>query len=147
MACNRGEYRGLRVRGRVQAFRRPGETKDRLGVTHENSSSIYLLEATGTGKLELDTELAHVQKDMRHGYVNGMDVPVREEFDKILDSIKSDSTEPRERVEALQAKVTELEEDPKTFALARYLKAEMVHLMNTYSIKPKQYTANETKLR
>ena len=41
----------------LQAFRRPGETKDRLGVTHENSSSIYLLEAAGTGKLELTQTL------------------------------------------------------------------------------------------
>jgi|GEM_PF-4582592 len=37
----------------LQAFRRPGETKDWLGVTHETSASMWLLQAGVSGKLEM----------------------------------------------------------------------------------------------
>lgn len=37
----------------LQAFRRPGETKDTLAVSHENSSSIWLLNIGAAGRLEV----------------------------------------------------------------------------------------------
>ncbi len=100
-----------------------------------------------TGKLELNTELATVQKDMRHGYINGLQVADREKLNEILDTVKGDSMEPRERVDTLQARISELEEDPKHLPLVRYLRAEMTHIMNSHQIQPRQYSAHETKLR
>lgn len=42
----------------LQAFRRPGETRDRLAVTHENTGTIWLLTASsGTGLLAVEQAL------------------------------------------------------------------------------------------
>ena len=38
-----------------------------------------------TGELKLDQDYAHVQKDFRHGYQNGLDPDARSELYKILD--------------------------------------------------------------
>ncbi len=100
-----------------------------------------------TGKLILETDGAKIKEDMRHGYINGLSAENREEFNSILDSVKDDNTDPQERAERLQTKLTELEEDPRKLPLTRYLRAEMVHIMNTYNIKPNEYAVHESKLR
>jgi hypothetical protein len=41
----------------MQAFRRPGETRDRLGVTHENSNAMWILAANATGSLAVTETL------------------------------------------------------------------------------------------
>ena len=41
----------------LQAFRRPGENKDRLAVTHENSAAMWLLNTGATGTLEVGQTL------------------------------------------------------------------------------------------
>lgn len=100
-----------------------------------------------TGKLELDTDMPTVQKDMRHGYINGLKVEERAKLNEILDAVKGDAKEPRERIDMLQGRITELEEDPRNLPLVRYLRAEMTHLMNSHGIQPKQYSAHEAKLK
>lgn len=100
-----------------------------------------------TGKLRLDQEYAHVQHEMRHGYINGLPAEDREQLYRILDEVKGDTTDPRERVEKIGAHLAEIESDPTRLPLTRYLRAEMAHIMNTHNIRPREYTANEIKAR
>jgi hypothetical protein len=100
-----------------------------------------------SGRLTVERETKAVQHDLRHGFINGLSVEERQQFDAVLDDIKGDSTAPAERVAALRAKLDELEQDPHNLKLTQYLKSEMLHLMNTFNIKPKTYTVFETKVR
>ena len=100
-----------------------------------------------TGQLKLESDLKVVQHDMRHGYLNGLNPETRKQLYDILDEVKAANDDPAKRVEAMAKKLSELLEDPHNLTLARYLKAEMTHLMNTFGIKPREYSINESKAR
>jgi hypothetical protein len=100
-----------------------------------------------TGKLSLELDPATVKDEHRHGYINGLSPENRQSLYEILDKVKADSSDPAERVEVMRQKVEELEQDPRNLHLTRYLKAEMVHIMNTYGIRPREYSIYESKVR
>jgi hypothetical protein len=100
-----------------------------------------------TGKLTVDTDNETVKRDMRHGYLNGLTDTQRAELNTILDSVKTNTEDPTERISALETKVRELESDPRQIGLSKYVKAEMVHMMNSHGIKPREYTVQEIKVR
>lgn len=100
-----------------------------------------------TGKLQIDSDITSIKKDMRHGYINGLSVDQRSALNEILDTVKSATEDPAERVSQLDAKAKELELDPKNLGLTSYVKAEMVHIMNSHGIKPREYSVHEAKLR
>ncbi len=110
----------------------PGIVKDRSSVT---------------GKLTVDTDNQSVKREMRHGYLNGLSDTQRVELNQILDSVKSSTEDPNERIVVLESKVRELEGDPKQIGLSKYVKAEMVHIMNSNGIKPREYAVQESKIR
>jgi hypothetical protein len=100
-----------------------------------------------TAQLLLDQDYEHVQEDMRHGYINGLSGETRAQLNEILDDVKGATDDPRERVDAMQAKLTEIDGDPTKLPLSRYLRAEMLHVMNAHNIKPKEYSVQELKAR
>lgn len=101
-----------------------------------------------TGKLKLEEDRVKVHEATRHGYLNGIEPDKRAEFYKILDEVKADTVDdPATRVEKLQTRVSELEADPTQRVLARYLRAEMVHIMNSHGLKPKEYVVDESIVR
>ncbi len=100
-----------------------------------------------SGQLTLESDTAKVQNDMRHGYLNGLSPESRKQLYDILDEVKENSTQPGDRVEAMRQRLEELQKDPRNLTVSRYLQAEMVHLMNTYSIRPKEYSIHESKAR
>lgn len=100
-----------------------------------------------TGKLSLEADPEKVKEDHRHGYVNGMTVETRRDLYAILDQVKAESADPAERIEKMRLKLEELDQDPRNLHLSRYLKAEMVHIMNTHNIRPREYTMFENKVR
>lgn len=100
-----------------------------------------------TGKLKIDSETAAVKTDMRHGYINGLSSEQRTELYEILDTVKSSTEDPIERISQLDAKTKELEQDPQKIGLTSYVKAEMVHIMNSNGIKPREYSIHEAKIR
>ena len=100
-----------------------------------------------TGKLKVDTDNQTVKREMRHGYLNGLTDPQRAELNEILDTVKNTSEDPAERISALETKVRELESDPRQMGLSKYVKAEMVHIMNSNGIKPREYSVQESKIR
>lgn len=100
-----------------------------------------------SGKLVLEQDQQKVRGDARHGYLNGMSQETRSELYGILDAVKGETEDPGERVEKLRVKLGEIEEDPHKLNLARYLRAEMTHIMNTYQIRPREFTIHESKVR
>ena len=100
-----------------------------------------------TGQLQLDTSVKAVQTDMRHGYLNGIEPEQRDALYGLLDEVKGQSEDPEQRVELLRAKLTELEKLPQNYVLARYVRAELAHLMNTHDIRPRLYGVGEDKIR
>lgn len=101
---------------------------------------------TETGVLNLETNLGKVQEQMRHGYINGLTPEKREELYNILDKVK-ENKDPAARVQELGQKLTELEVDPRNHVLTRYVKAEMLFVMNAHNIRPTNFSVDEAKAR
>lgn len=99
------------------------------------------------GMLRLDTDLKEVQKQTRHGIVNGLSIETRGRFEEILDRVKEDKKDPKERVEALTEILKELELDPANHTLTQYVRSELSFIMNTHGIKPREYSVHESKAR
>jgi hypothetical protein len=87
-----------------------------------------------------------VRKAHRHGYINGLSVEQRREFDAFLDDVKK-IEDPEKRIEEIQKKVTELNHDPRQQRLSKYLSSEMAHLMHTSGIKPRVYEIDQDLVR
>lgn len=100
-----------------------------------------------SGQLVLESDPGVVKRETRHGYLNGLSPEVRQQFYEILDEIKGNTEDPGERINVLNAKLFDLEQDPRNIQLTRYLRAEMNHIMNTYNIRPREYTMDESKAR
>ncbi len=100
-----------------------------------------------TGKLVLSQDQQQVRVDFRHGYLNGMSEETRLELYGILDAVKAETADPSERLEKLRVKLEEVDVDPRKVHLARYLRAEMTHIMNTHQIRPREFSAQEGKVR
>lgn len=101
--------------------------------------------ATGMTTLNRDPET--VIHGTRHGYINGLEPEKREQLFAILDEVKSASVDPEERVSKLREVLGEIEQDPKNLGLARYVRAEMTHIMNSYGIKPREYLIHDSRIR
>ena len=93
-----------------------------------------------SAQLVLESDPDVVRQQTRHGYLNGLSPEVRQQFYEILDTVKGDSEDPETRINQLNTKVAELEQDPRNLQLSRYLRAEMNHIMNTFNIRPREYS-------
>ena len=100
-----------------------------------------------SGTLKLDAELKSVQEQTRNGIINGLPEDLRGKLNQIVDGIKESSADPKERVERLGGVLNELEKDPTQITLARYVRGEMHFLMNTFGIKPREFSIHESKAR
>lgn len=123
----------------------------RVGVgdsvfTRAGDPGIVKARHNDTGTLDLEIELPKVQEAARHGYLNGLSPETRQQFYTILDKVK-ENDDPAARVRDLSLKLGELEQDPRNHVLSRYIKAEMLYIMNSNGIKPTSYTVDETKSR
>ena len=109
----------------------PGVIKDRKVQSGE-----YVLDPKGA-------TLAEVQK---RGYINGLSADLRQEFNAVMDQVR-DIPEPEKRVNMLSEKIEEKKTvgDPKSRLVAKYLNAEMQHIMLTNNITNRQYTIEELK--
>lgn len=91
-----------------------------------------------SGEVVLTTDKEVLKEQYRHGLINGMDEELREEFNDTMDDIREEE-EPKERIADLKEQIEELETDPEQRFMAKYLRSELNHLMNTHRIKPKEY--------
>jgi hypothetical protein len=97
-----------------------------------------------SAKLELSNEKEKLNEATRHGYINGLTETTRGEFNSIMDSFK-DIEDPKERTVEMRTQLTELEKDPRKHRIAKYVRAEMLHVMNTYGIKPTNFTVDTAR--
>ncbi len=100
-----------------------------------------------TAQLVMESDPEILKNDTRHGYLNGLSLEVRQQFYQILDEVKGETENPTERINTLNTKLFDLEQDPRNLQLTRYLRAEMNHIMNTFNIRPREYTMDESKAR
>ncbi len=100
---------------------------------------------TGVATLERDPET--VINGTRHGYLNGLEADKRQQLYEILDEVKGSSEDPEERVMKLREVLQEMELDPRNQNLARYVRAEMTHIMNSFGLKPREYSIHESRIR
>ncbi|MEZ4741706.1 MAG: hypothetical protein R3B45_04545 [Bdellovibrionota bacterium] len=90
-------------------------------------------------RLSVDASKQAVEKNHRHGYINGLQQHERDEFLSVMDKI-AEIEDPKEKMDALNQRITQAKSDPKQLHLISYLESELFHVMNTYGIHPKQYT-------
>ena len=102
---------------------------------------------SATGITKLDREPGNVKHNSRHGYINGLSRENRKIFNEILDDIKASTADPEERIQKLRDHLNEIEGDPRQLILARYLRSEMVHIMNSHGLKPKEFTMHDSRVR
>lgn len=98
-----------------------------------------------TNNLKVQTTGKEIEETKKRGFVNGLSLEERKEFNVIIDKIKTlkDSTE---KVKLLQDKINQLSEDPKNYRLLRYIKAELAHVMYSDNIKPNYYIVDPANL-
>lgn len=99
-----------------------------------------------TKEIKVSQEQALVAKNQRHGYINGLSTEQREAFNKVMDNVREEP-DPLKRVEELQARIKELDDDPRNFVVSRYLSSEVAHIMSMANITPKTYTVEEDRVR
>ena len=100
-----------------------------------------------TAELVVDRGQESFEKATRHGFLLGMDSKMRDDFNDVMDRIKS-LKEPKEKVLALQTKIHELRTDEPTkegLRLSRYLESELFHVMSTYRYEPRIYRVSEDR--
>ena len=98
-----------------------------------------------TATLKVDTNKDVVAKNSRHGYINGMEIGQKRDFNAIMDKMRS-IEDRREQVGFLRDRLDEIKNDPKQVSLTQYLKAELAHLMQTYNLQTRFYEIEEHKL-
>lgn len=122
---------------------RPGD----IIFTRQADPALVKERSLSTGTLKLDRDPEAVREMSRHGYLNGIDLESRQELNAILDEVKGSTSDKAQRIEMLKTRLETLEQDPKNASVARYLKSEMVHLMNVYGVKPREFTIDAGKIR
>ena len=100
-----------------------------------------------SGRLDLLADPERVQNETRHGFLNGLSREARSNLYEILDRIKESTDDPAERIGQMQAKLDELEKDPHQRDLTHYLRAEILHVMNTYDIRPREFKLEDVNVR
>jgi hypothetical protein len=100
------------------------------------------------GRLNVDVDTEAVAKHFRHGYIKGLDENERLQYDSTLDSIE-EIKNPKEQISALQEKISQLENGTPSLQqikMARYLKAELNHIIQVGKINPRFYEVDAHKL-
>lgn len=97
------------------------------------------------GKVTVNANAKDVDRSHRHGYLNGLEPEHREQFNEVMDEVRL-ARDPKERVEILQRRILSLPQDSTGRVVAKYLSAEMVHIMNSHGVTPDRYVAYETEI-
>jgi hypothetical protein len=97
--------------------------------------------AAKAGKAEVEMDPSVVKEAHRHGYLKGISPEDRASFNQIMDNVQR-LPDPNAQVQALQAQIGELEENPTTHNqhVVQYLRSELFHIMDTHHITPKAYS-------
>jgi len=98
-----------------------------------------------SSQLTLSLKKADISDATRHGYINGLSKESRVNFNKVMDNLKK-IEDPKERVGQMKLQLDQIEQDPQNYNLAKYLRSEMMHIMNSYGIKPTEFTIDAARV-
>ena len=95
----------------------------------------------------VDRDRSTVHESFRHGYIKGLSVDMRTEFDDLMDRVGR-KKEASEKVELLQNKIRELERIPDKSALVflQYIRSELAHVMHLTGYSPRNYEIDVTRV-
>ena len=99
-----------------------------------------------TGELVVQTEGPLYEAARRRGVVNGLTEQERRDMTKVIEEVKG-IPDPGEKVLALQARIDKLKQDPRQHVVTRYLEGQLVHLMLTEGVHPREFSTDELNLR
>jgi hypothetical protein len=89
----------------------------------------------------IDTDREAVRKIHKHGYINGLSMEERVDFNKAIDDI-IEIQDPKEKIDELAKVVEESRSDPKKFRMTRYLESELFHQMQINNLSPRYFKAS-----
>lgn len=122
---------GLQIGDRV--FSRDG----RPGLVVGRDKSSKTIEVEQQGEAE--------KSSRKYGYVRGLAPQDRVVYEKAIDEVRQhNSTD--ERIDALQKKIDELNQDPSKFVLKRYLESELGHILNSEDKLLSNYEVDQDKV-
>ena len=91
-------------------------------------------------EMTIDTDESSVAEQFRHGYLRGMAPEVRQGFNELMDEVDATPAD-AEKMDILQKKIAEYEnhQSEGKRRMAKYLKAELMHIMNSGGTTPRYY--------
>jgi hypothetical protein len=125
---------GLRVRPSDIVF----DTQGRAGVVTGNNKD--------TGELIVQRDGPVFEAARRRGVVNGLSQQERHDLNQVMDEVGG-IPDPGKKAEALQERIDKLKQDPRQHVVTRYLEGQLVHIMMTEGVHPKEYRIQEGEAR
>jgi hypothetical protein len=98
------------------------------------------------GETTIATRGPEIKKAQSRGYINGLMVEERAEYNHIIDQVNR-LEEPREKIALLKNASDSIKDDPSKAVVKKYLDSEINHLMIIHRIKPREYTVDLSYLR
>lgn len=109
----------------------PGIVKDKL---------------VSTGEVVVQPQSETLKVVQKRGYINGLSVEERKDYNEVMDKIR-ELDDPTKKVEELGTQIGQKRMgDAKSRLVAKYLDAQMQHIMLTNNIQNREYTVDEMKL-
>lgn len=108
--------------------------------TYKGAPAEVLKKDEVTQEFKVDTDPQKVLESFRHGYLKGLPEETRNEFNAIMDDVKS-MEDIKKRIGVLQEKIATYEhhESKDMRLLAGYLKGELMHTMTSSNVTPRYY--------
>ena len=100
----------------------------------------------GAGETTIETHGPEIKKAQSRGYINGLRVEERAEYNQIIDQVNR-IEEPKEKIALLQNASNAIKDDPSKNIVKKYLDSEINHLMIIHRIRSREYTVDSSYLR
>ncbi len=97
--------------------------------------------------VSLKTDEAEIKKFHRHGFINGLSPKDKVTFNEIMDDVKESKEDAASKITNLKEKIETLNKKKETQQLAKYLQAQLFHLIQKHKVFPKNITVKERDLR
>lgn len=97
--------------------------------------------------LVVEREGERFEAARKKGFINGLSIAQREQYDEILKEIREEEEEPEGQVKLLQEKIDELSNDPRNHVVTRYLRSQLGHVLNSEKINPRVYKVDLDNIR
>lgn len=112
---------------------------------HKGRAGVVLGRNPENGEIKLQIKGEEYEKARARGVINGLKEGDRQKFDEVVDEVNK-IEDAHEKIRVLREKIDVISQDPRNFAVTRYLEGQLVHTMTTKGIKPNEFTINEANI-